>query len=321
MNGYELSKRWWEFAFQYPGKRTPTHAALYHWLIEWANRLGWPAQFDMAPPYAMAAIGVSSHNTYDKVLADLCAWGFVELVQKGRNQYAPMRLALSKNDKAIPEMASVGQSSGLSKNDRPPRNSQHDGLSKNDKANQAATSRALSDALSKNDRPNPFATSKIDNPRDDYTINKKETKTKNKNTSNVDSTVDEIEVVAEVVEQVSDEDELAAFTEKLTGNRRLHEALSRNLNLRDGDDRHRWITDFVFDQWAKSRLGDRNNTDLISHCQSWISIKLKLANEPERTAGQSARPAPYARRNARSPRGHADTGAEIDRLIDDYYRT
>uniref|UniRef100_UPI003B3A6102 hypothetical protein n=1 Tax=Spirosoma sp. TaxID=1899569 RepID=UPI003B3A6102 len=80
MSGYELSRRWWDFAFKYQDERTPTHAALYFWYMEFANRCSWPQVFEMAPQYAMTAIGVSSYNTYKKVFKDLCDWGFVRLV-------------------------------------------------------------------------------------------------------------------------------------------------------------------------------------------------------------------------------------------------
>ena len=127
MNGYELSRRYWDWAFRQPEHRTPTHAALYHWYIEWCNRLGWPDKFEMAPQYAMTAIGVSSYNTYKKIFQELARFGFIHIIREGKNQYAPCVLALSKIDEALNEALDTAPSkrkpnalsSGLSNFDRP----------------------------------------------------------------------------------------------------------------------------------------------------------------------------------------------------------
>lgn len=100
MNGYDLSRRWFDFAFENPALIAPGHGALHHWLVEYNNRMGWVREFAMPPHLAMAAIGVSSYNTYKKLLSDLAEWDFVRVVQEGKNQYTPTVLALSKNDKA-----------------------------------------------------------------------------------------------------------------------------------------------------------------------------------------------------------------------------
>ena len=48
----------------------------------------------------MGIIGVHSYNTYISALNDLCEWGFIQMVQKSKNQYTANIIALSNFDKA-----------------------------------------------------------------------------------------------------------------------------------------------------------------------------------------------------------------------------
>ncbi|CCH01920.1 hypothetical protein FAES_3914 [Fibrella aestuarina BUZ 2] len=100
---FKLNRRWWNFYSRYPGKRNPSMGLLYYWLVESANQERWPAQFEMAPKTAMDAIGVQSRTTYDKLLDQLSAWGFITVKRRGLNQHVPQLIALSKNDKASDE--------------------------------------------------------------------------------------------------------------------------------------------------------------------------------------------------------------------------
>jgi hypothetical protein len=99
--GYELSRKWFDFAFENPEKISPTHAAVYFFAIEHCNRLGWKRKFGFPTSMAMDAIGVKSYNTYIKVFNDLVDWGFFELAQKSKNQYSSNIIALSKINKAL----------------------------------------------------------------------------------------------------------------------------------------------------------------------------------------------------------------------------
>lgn len=119
MNDFKLSRRYWDWAFRHQEIRNPTHAALYGWFLEYWNRMNWAEKFEMAPQYAMTAIGVSSYNTYKKALADLVGVGFVKVVREGCNQYAPCMIALSNFDEPLNETYKPAVSSAVSKNDRP----------------------------------------------------------------------------------------------------------------------------------------------------------------------------------------------------------
>lgn len=105
MNGYELSRYWFDFAFENPERISPNHAAIYFFAIEHCNRLGWKDKFGFPTQMAMDAIGIKKHQTYIMYFNDLVEWGFFKLVQKSKNQYSAniisLQSALPKNGKAM----------------------------------------------------------------------------------------------------------------------------------------------------------------------------------------------------------------------------
>lgn len=100
MTAYELSRQWFDFAFESPELINPNHAALYFFCIEHCNRLGWKEKFGLPSSMAKDAIGIKSYKTYIKTLNELVEWGFVKMVQKSTNQYSSNIVALVKNTKA-----------------------------------------------------------------------------------------------------------------------------------------------------------------------------------------------------------------------------
>jgi uncharacterized phage protein (TIGR02220 family) len=94
-NGYILSRQWFDFAFDNPEKISANHAALMFWLIELNNKLGWKKKFGLPTVHSMEALGVKSYNTYIKILNDLIEWGFVELIEKAKNQYRSNIISLN----------------------------------------------------------------------------------------------------------------------------------------------------------------------------------------------------------------------------------
>ena len=100
MNGYELSRNWFDFAFENNSKVTANHGMLFFWLIEINNRLGWAKEFQITAKECMQGMGCHSHNTYKKCLDDLIEWDFIILKRKAVNQFQTNIIALSKNDKA-----------------------------------------------------------------------------------------------------------------------------------------------------------------------------------------------------------------------------
>lgn len=100
INGYELSRIWFDWCFENPEKISPNHSALYFFCIEHCNRLGWKKKFGLPTTMAKEAIGIKSYNTYISTFHDLINWGFIELVEKSKNQFSSNIIALSKIDKA-----------------------------------------------------------------------------------------------------------------------------------------------------------------------------------------------------------------------------
>lgn len=101
MNSYELSRKWFDFCFENPDKIKPNHTALYFFAIEHCNRLGWKEKFGFPTTMVMEAIGIRSYNTYINTLNEVVLWGFIEMIERSKNQYSANIIALSNFDKAL----------------------------------------------------------------------------------------------------------------------------------------------------------------------------------------------------------------------------
>ena len=101
MNSYELSRKWFDWSFENPEKISPNHSALYFFAIEHCNRLGWRKKFGFPTEMAKDAIGIKSYKTYIKTLNDLVDWGFIEMVEKSKNQYSANIIALAEFTEAL----------------------------------------------------------------------------------------------------------------------------------------------------------------------------------------------------------------------------
>jgi hypothetical protein len=97
INGYELSRDWFDFCFENPELIKPNHSALYFFAIEHCNRMGWKSKFGFPTEMAKEAIGIKNYRTYTNTLSDLVNWGFIKMVEKSRNQYSANIIAIVKN--------------------------------------------------------------------------------------------------------------------------------------------------------------------------------------------------------------------------------
>jgi len=95
MNSYDLSRNFWNWAFDNPEKISPNHAAVYFFAIEHCNRLGWKEKFGFPSQMTMDAIGIKKHSTYIRYFNDLVEFGFFELIQKSQNQYSSNIICLT----------------------------------------------------------------------------------------------------------------------------------------------------------------------------------------------------------------------------------
>lgn len=102
---FKLTRDFWDFAFENPELIKPNHCALYGFIVEHCNRLGWKEKFGLPTEMAKDAIGIKSYNTYISTLNNLVDWGFLKMIEKSKNQYSSNIVALLKfckaSDKAL----------------------------------------------------------------------------------------------------------------------------------------------------------------------------------------------------------------------------
>ena len=97
MNSYELSRSFFDWSFENPEKITPTHVAMYFFIIEHCNRLGWKEKFGLPTTMVKEAIGIKNFRTYTNTLNELVEWGFIIMIEKSKNQYSSNIIAIAKN--------------------------------------------------------------------------------------------------------------------------------------------------------------------------------------------------------------------------------
>ena len=97
MNGYALSRAFWNWAFENPDKNTPTHAAMFMWFVEKWNRCGQKQKISITTSETMEALGINSRNTFSKVFSELVEYGFIEIIQDSKNQYTSKIISLAQN--------------------------------------------------------------------------------------------------------------------------------------------------------------------------------------------------------------------------------
>ena len=100
MNGYNLTRKWFDFKFENPSKVRAVHTDFYIYLVDQWNRLGQKKEFGLPTSYTMECLGIGSYNTYKKTLSDLVTFGFVKVIKDSKNQHISKIIAISKYDKA-----------------------------------------------------------------------------------------------------------------------------------------------------------------------------------------------------------------------------
>ena len=115
IDGYKLSRQWFDFAWENPSRVTSNHTALYMWFIELNNRLGWVKEFQITAKESMGGMSTKTYKVYKKCLDDLIEWGFILLVKKSINQYQCNVIALVKISKAPTKAQDKAPTSALDK--------------------------------------------------------------------------------------------------------------------------------------------------------------------------------------------------------------
>lgn len=100
MDYFELTRNFWDFAYDNPEKIKPNHCALYLFAVEHCNRLGWKDKFGLPSTMSKEAIGIKSYNTYINTLNELSEFGLIKFYEKSKNQYSCNIIGLSNINKA-----------------------------------------------------------------------------------------------------------------------------------------------------------------------------------------------------------------------------
>lgn len=94
LTAFELTRNWFDFAFENPEKVNVMQTALFMWLIEANNRTGWAMKFAFNTEDACFATGVSNRKTVWKALNELVENGFVVMVYKSSHKHKPTVISL-----------------------------------------------------------------------------------------------------------------------------------------------------------------------------------------------------------------------------------
>lgn len=99
INGYNLSRAWFDFAFNNRDIVDCKHTAMYFYCIDLCNRLGWVEKFGLPTDQTMNALSIKNYRTYIKVFEDLVEWKFLIVHKLSKNQHTSTVIALVKNTK------------------------------------------------------------------------------------------------------------------------------------------------------------------------------------------------------------------------------
>jgi hypothetical protein len=101
MDYFKLTRAFWDYAFENPEKIKPNHCALYLFIVEHCNRLGWKHKFGLPTTMVKDAIGIRSYNTYITTLNDLVDFGLIDIIERSKNQYSSNIVAISNFNNAL----------------------------------------------------------------------------------------------------------------------------------------------------------------------------------------------------------------------------
>lgn len=103
MNTYKLSKRFFDHVFETIDSK-PFDIALYFYILDLANRLGWKELIDLPTRLTMAGSRIGAYPTYKRSLVNLSNWGFIDWVYKATNDTLASNViklnCFDKNDEA-----------------------------------------------------------------------------------------------------------------------------------------------------------------------------------------------------------------------------
>lgn len=86
MNGYDLTRNWYNFKFENPDKCRHIHSDLYFYIVDLWNRFGQKEKFGLPSSMTMEALGIKSRPSYYLAIKDLIDWGFIRQISASKNQ-------------------------------------------------------------------------------------------------------------------------------------------------------------------------------------------------------------------------------------------
>lgn len=95
MNGYKLMQDWFDYTYEQHGVK-PVHHALYAYLVDLCNRLGWKPTFGLPTQHTMERLGIGNRNTYKDAVKFLESMGAIRVVEWSKNQHTSTQVQLAK---------------------------------------------------------------------------------------------------------------------------------------------------------------------------------------------------------------------------------
>ncbi|MEA1972239.1 MAG: hypothetical protein U9N34_02960 [Candidatus Cloacimonadota bacterium] len=118
LNGYSLTRNWFNTIYDIEDVR-PIHTALYLYIVDLNNRLGWKKVFGVPTESTMEVLKIKSAKTYSKSLKDLERFGFIKFIEISKNQFTSNRIELVKNTEALSEAPSKALSNSVYNSESP----------------------------------------------------------------------------------------------------------------------------------------------------------------------------------------------------------
>jgi len=97
INGYNLTKQWFNFCQSTDQNVKPIHTAIYMYTIYLCNSLRWKPVFQLPTSETMKVLGISNYTTYRVALEEIIRFGFIIMIEKSSNQYTANRICLVQN--------------------------------------------------------------------------------------------------------------------------------------------------------------------------------------------------------------------------------
>lgn len=93
MNWYELSRQFFDFAFEHH-ECGVIHTAIYMLAIEQNNRFWWKKEFWFPTADNCEKLSIGNRNTYLSAFRDLVKWWFIEVICESKNQFQATVISL-----------------------------------------------------------------------------------------------------------------------------------------------------------------------------------------------------------------------------------